>query len=651
MPQEETVALRKAKNLNPTVADILARVSTRKQEDSNSLITQRAGCEHFATAHGLTVHHVYEVVYSAEEVDFLDHPGVQAVFRDLEQHTVGNLILYDVDRTGRDLFVGVNILQHCEMADARLYIAHMPDLDLSTTMGKMFFVMKVLQGKEEINSIRERSNRNKRAKAEDGLPYIGPVPRYGWLPRYGLYRGKRRKVANDLDPYASAVVTRIWQMAKDGTTQSGIADVLDAESVLCPSAYFAAKGLGGRRKVGTGWNTSAVHRILTEPCYWGEAESYRRISYKESVYDEFTGRTRTRIVQRLRTAEDELPPVPIGPDVWPAIITDPALVAAVHARLAANQEDARGRTSHKEEALLRGGYVVCGHCGRPMIVSASGHRDRQGYLGYVCRRTKSGCGTSITLPSANDLVRRFLALLAERPDVAEQTLDHWRAAHGAVAEALARDIRTAEETLADAQTKMTNLTAHIAALPPGDTTVQDALMPALRAVTQARTGALKRLAELRKRQEEDPHAAHVQTTHEWAAEWRERMGTATVAEQRQWLYRLGVRLVVFRSDVPERLLLALGLFSVKALGGGKLQTTVSDLPLLQAVPASGDLTALDLQPVEVVVEGEPLDAETLAVAVERAKQHMVARAAEAFSTPGPEAGPGIMSPSSPPSPR
>src|SRR5690242_20228462 len=158
-----TMAAARIVNQHPNDADILLRVSTTGQADSDrfSLPTQESACCAFAVTRGWNVHRIQQDAISGETIY---RPGFQVVLDDLAAGRVGRVIVYDVDRAGRDTYVGATLLHACKEAGATLHIQQMPDLELATgtptaNMGEMMFFMRLTQAQQELASLRERTQR------------------------------------------------------------------------------------------------------------------------------------------------------------------------------------------------------------------------------------------------------------------------------------------------------------------------------------------------------------------------------------------------------------------------------------------------------------------------------------------------------------
>ncbi|WP_346277778.1 recombinase family protein [Pseudonocardia sp.] len=72
----------------------------------------------------------------------------------------------------------------------------------------------------------------------------------------------------EIDEVAAPVVERIFALYLDGIGLKGIAEILNRDGVLCPSAHTPRQN---RHRKGDGWQHSAVRTILENPRYTGYA--------------------------------------------------------------------------------------------------------------------------------------------------------------------------------------------------------------------------------------------------------------------------------------------------------------------------------------------------------------------------------------------
>ncbi|WP_406673909.1 recombinase family protein [Nonomuraea sp. N2-4H] len=136
-------------------------------------------------------------------------------------------------------------------------------------------VMSVFGGmsKGERSRIKIRVRTAMSAQAQVEGRFLGGRPPYGYRlvdagphPNPAKAADGRRMHRLELDPFASAVVARIFADFLAGYGLFAIAERLTREGILCPSAHDPARN---RHRSGVAWSKGAVRAILTNPRYTG----------------------------------------------------------------------------------------------------------------------------------------------------------------------------------------------------------------------------------------------------------------------------------------------------------------------------------------------------------------------------------------------
>lgn len=105
-----------------------------------------------------------------------------------------------------------------------------------------------------------------------------------FLP-YGLKKSENDKNKIDIDPYAAAVVRRIFNLYTDGVSTRKIAEILNTDKILSPQEYKISKGEKlniPKKSSHKKWTQQAVIRILKNRMYIGDLvhNIYHKPSYK-----------------------------------------------------------------------------------------------------------------------------------------------------------------------------------------------------------------------------------------------------------------------------------------------------------------------------------------------------------------------------------
>jgi site-specific DNA recombinase len=505
-------------------AAIVLRVSSTGQQRGHSLETQEAGCRAFCAERGWTVAVVHEDVMSGTR---LDRPGLQAVRRDLEAGTVAHVVFYDIDRAARDNYVMASILHWMEQANARLHFVRYPDLDLTSTTGEMMLHITVSMAKHERQQIAERSNRNRRARAANGAPLVGPVPLYG----YQWDDDKRRLLP---DAATAPIVVRIFEEVADGIPLSAIARRLTAEGV--PTRAQAHGAVGGKRRVGTAWDKDAIRSIVKHPAYSGAPAAYRFNWGSETRTDAVTGATHEVMTRRERAAGD-VRIIPLPTAACEPLVT-PELAARARRRLTANKREAARHNRDADATLLRGGYIYCVRCRRTMTTRRY-QRDGKAHWGYRCPQCDRN---SLYAEEVDSLVWAHVERLARDATVTEQAMARWHAQAAQRNEQESAELRAATADAERASLEVAQISRAVRR--ETDERVQDVLREEMRAALDEQERAQGHVRALQERLDADPTRQMLGTLREWAAEWRDSIHHDTPQLRRQTLYRLGLRVLM-----------------------------------------------------------------------------------------------------------
>ncbi len=211
---------------------------------------------------------------------------------------------------------------------------------------------------------------------------------------------KREYVTREIDPVEGALVTRMFEMARDGLGFKRMAKTLNAEGIPSPS--------------GKSWDKDVTRQVLNRTDYrvlitWGRTKR----AYRHATAVKVKGAAQEKDAPHLRIVADEL---------W----------QAAHARLDATRHAYRrpadGRlTGHPDlvSAYLLSGFTRCSGCGYSLMVK----KTSAGTLRYKCSanhtRGKAVCanGASFPVNLADEAVLNSLLDQILDPHVIIQHLD------------------------------------------------------------------------------------------------------------------------------------------------------------------------------------------------------------------------------------
>ena len=357
-------------------AVIVTRVSTGSQaKHGTSLETQLDLCRLKAVHLGLPIIAEYED--AAKSGALLKYrTGMMGAIADIEAGRADTLVTTDIDRYSRDVEHQWSIKKAVEAAGGHLVFCDMEFED--TPEGDLNFTIQGGFKQYERQSIRRRTMRGKRKRAEQGQQPVRTTPPYGYhIPTnkdvlLGKYPyeliGKYLLVEERAE-----IARRIWAAYHNRThSLPGLARELNQEGILSP---------GGAR-----WQASTLHNILSNPVYKGQPMSGK--------YEAYTDEARIDRPHPINGIPIKRPygMRPAPQERW-LVLSAPALVTeevwdAVQQRL--NENRARQGGKPRRMRMLSG-RVYCPHCGAKAMINSSMCRGKR-YEYYICGRYQIAAG-------------------------------------------------------------------------------------------------------------------------------------------------------------------------------------------------------------------------------------------------------------------
>ena len=301
------------------------------------------------------------------------------------------------------------------------------------------------------------------------------------------------------------------------------------------------------------WAQQTIQTILSNSAYMGQHVAYRRSTKSEHRRDEETGEMRLVTETRIR-AEDDAARVVLSPEVCPPIVSE-EIWRAVAERRAQNKLESR-RNNKGILGLLRGGYAVCGYCGRRMIQfppskthpNASYHCQGAHYpSGNVCPAGKF----SINQPILDDAAWTVLRYISTRPETVrallESRINHTDANAGelerqrAKYEGRIKEVEGQRKRALEATLRSTDDDAHAMWAEQTERLLSE------------RRGLEADLAELTEGIEAQANKAHyLRSIEDWCLVLAQHIAEATYEEKRHLLFALDVVATVYRTDHAPR---------------------------------------------------------------------------------------------------
>lgn len=321
-------------------AVLYCRVSTSSQEDGSSLASQFIACQRKADEIGATV------VAHLEEIEsgglYLARPKMQQALAMLESGEADTLIIYRLDRTGRDVDGLRAIRRRVREAGGNLVFADGMQFDRTPT-GNLMFTQLGAFAEFERETIRDRTMRGLRSMAKAGKQPARTKPAYGYhvVLKSDVVRGTYPAGSEGdyiVKDDEAAVVRTIFEQYVSGHSLRSLC------GWLIDNHYPAPKG-------GL-WKPATIRAIITRTHYKGIGTYGKR----RHRVDESRLSKGKRIRYAVPAPPEDVVTFPVPP------IVDADLWQRANERLASGNATRSGPTSK----YLLTGFVFCPKCGRRM---------------------------------------------------------------------------------------------------------------------------------------------------------------------------------------------------------------------------------------------------------------------------------------------
>lgn len=238
------------------------------QGESNSISNQKRLLEDYARSNGMTIfQHFTDDGISGTR---FDRPGFQNMIAEVRAGNIEAVVIKDMSRFGRDYLQVGSYMEVLRKNDTRL-IALNDNVD--TINGEDEFtpfrnIMNEWYARDTSKKIRSAF----KAKNLAGKHTSSLVP-------YGYLKSPDDKNQWVVDPVASQIVKRIFQMTMEGKGPYQIANILSNEKIEVPGYYHQKLGIGlwKTREIKNPytWGSSTIVHILSNPSYLGHTVNFR----------------------------------------------------------------------------------------------------------------------------------------------------------------------------------------------------------------------------------------------------------------------------------------------------------------------------------------------------------------------------------------
>ncbi len=368
------------------ITALYCRLSAEDEQncESNSIINQKAILSEYAANHGFTNLRFY--VDDGITGATFDRADFNRMIADVEQFLIGTVIVKDLSRLGRNY---LEAGRYTEMVfpsyDVR-FIAIGENVDSAEGLSD-YLPFNNLMNEWYCRDISRKQKAVIQNKGNKGIRLTSKAI-------YGYKKSPEDKRKWIIDEPAAEVVRKIYALFLSGYGAQKIANTLEEEKVLCPSAYLGIKNARlYSNQYPYLWSVNTIITMLSKQEYCGDTVNFRseKLSYKSKKV--------------IHYSPDQYK---VFPDTHPAIISREDF-ARVQELLSKSR-----RLKPIEETALFSGFAFCADCGSRMHIMRT-RAKRNDY--YVCsgyRKKHKDCTSHYTRSdSMNELVLAEIQRLIE----------------------------------------------------------------------------------------------------------------------------------------------------------------------------------------------------------------------------------------------
>ena len=252
------------------------------KEESDSIGNQRKYlAEYVSKSEGLTVYDTY--VDDGYTGTSFHRPGFQRMLADIEDGKVNCVVVKDLSRFGRDYIDTGRYLERVFPELGVRFISVSDGIDSIRQAYDMLLPIKNIFNEQYARDISKKIHATVASKQKAG-EFIGAFASYG----YKKSPIDKNKLV--VDEYAAGVVREVFRLYVGGMGKQSIAKRLNAEGVLCPSAYKRANGdnykNGNRLGNASYWTYATIHAMLKNEMYLGnmvQGKKHQRMRGRQKV--------------------------------------------------------------------------------------------------------------------------------------------------------------------------------------------------------------------------------------------------------------------------------------------------------------------------------------------------------------------------------
>ena len=356
-PKEDNEMLRATDKITAlycrlSVEDTKDEKKNGKEDLSNSIQNQKAMLLQYARDHRFP-HPTFFIDDGYSGVTY-DRPGFQKMLDEIEAGHVGTVITKDLSRLGRNsALTGLYINYTFPQNDVR-YIAindHFDSINPNSTDSDIAGIKNWFNeffAKDTSRKIRAVQ----KAKGERGERLTVHVP-------YGYMKNPKNPKEWIIDEEAAQVVKKIFTLCMNGRGPSQIADQLEKDKILTPTAYKNKQGMKTPHTEPENpyrWHESTIVNILERKEYIGATVNFK--TYTNSIWDK---------KQRENPEENRV----IFYNTHPAIIEQEVFDKVQEIRQQRHRRTATGKSSPFS------GLVFCADCKQKLYYSTTKYFEKR----------------------------------------------------------------------------------------------------------------------------------------------------------------------------------------------------------------------------------------------------------------------------------
>lgn len=306
-----------------------------------------------------------------------ERPAFDEMMQDMKSGLINCIVVKDLSRLGRNYLEAGNYLEQIFPFFKVRFISITDGYDSISpdfTDEALIIPLKNIINEGYAKDISVKVSSAIATRKRQGK-FMGKVPLYGYL------KDPDDKNHLVIDPEASLIVQRVFQMKLDGVSLGLIAKQMNEEGIPCPSKYFVLKGLSKETKyLNSFWDRNTAKRMLTNRMYLG------CIVYGKSVRSFAKGiKEHTVPEENWKIVEGTHDP----------LVTEEAF-ERVQELLEESSREAKNHASYAEGDVpnLFRGLIRCADCGGAMRMGKfrkpkkSGAEEYHYYGVYECSRHK-----------------------------------------------------------------------------------------------------------------------------------------------------------------------------------------------------------------------------------------------------------------------